>query len=143
MLCFFLSIRRPPRSTRTDTLFPYTTLFRSVVLVVKLFLLFLQAVDERGTHVLAEGWVAGLPDLKPKHLHQLAKGGPARHLLAAQSRGAVVRHVHRRDVADLITLALEADVLERHGDRKRVVSGTRVSVRVDIGGRRNIKKKKQ
>src|SRR3546814_5931372 len=26
---FFLLIRRPPRSTRTDTLFPYTTLFRS------------------------------------------------------------------------------------------------------------------
>src|SRR3546814_15115289 len=29
-VCFFLMIRRPPRSTRTDTLFPYTTLFRSV-----------------------------------------------------------------------------------------------------------------
>src|SRR3546814_13187450 len=28
---FFLMIRRPPRSTRTDTLFPYTTLFRSPV----------------------------------------------------------------------------------------------------------------
>src|SRR3546814_1327022 len=26
---FFVMIRRPPRSTRTDTLFPYTTLFRS------------------------------------------------------------------------------------------------------------------
>src|SRR3546814_15578358 len=30
ILIFFLIIRRPPRSTRTDTLFPYTTLFRSV-----------------------------------------------------------------------------------------------------------------
>src|SRR3546814_6363223 len=29
MFFFFLMIRRPPRSTRTDTLFPYTTLFRS------------------------------------------------------------------------------------------------------------------
>src|SRR3546814_20610650 len=29
-LFFFLMIRRPPISTRTDTLFPYTTLFRSV-----------------------------------------------------------------------------------------------------------------
>src|SRR3546814_10246573 len=29
ILFFFLMIRRPPRSTRTDTLFPYTTLFRS------------------------------------------------------------------------------------------------------------------
>src|SRR3546814_17338083 len=26
---FFLILRRPPRTTRTDTLFPYTTLFRS------------------------------------------------------------------------------------------------------------------
>src|SRR3546814_14139499 len=30
---FFLMIRRPPRSTRTDTLFPYTTLFRSADLI--------------------------------------------------------------------------------------------------------------
>src|SRR3546814_1338796 len=29
--CFLLMIRRPPRSTRTDTLFPYTTLFRSAL----------------------------------------------------------------------------------------------------------------
>src|SRR3546814_4206930 len=27
---FLLMVRRPPRSTRTDTLFPYTTLFRSI-----------------------------------------------------------------------------------------------------------------
>src|SRR3546814_14617201 len=30
IILVFLRIRRPPRSTRTDTLFPYTTLFRSV-----------------------------------------------------------------------------------------------------------------
>src|SRR3546814_3677449 len=36
---FFLMIRRPPRSTRTDTLFPYTTLFRSDLAIV--------AVDRR------------------------------------------------------------------------------------------------
>src|SRR3546814_8262084 len=30
VMFIFLMIRRPPRSTRTDTLFPYTTLFRSV-----------------------------------------------------------------------------------------------------------------
>src|SRR3546814_8055103 len=33
MLFFFLMIPRPPRSTRTDTLFPYTTLFRSHTIV--------------------------------------------------------------------------------------------------------------
>src|SRR3546814_5612009 len=32
---FFLMIRRPPRSTRTDTLFPYTTLFRSAAEIVQ------------------------------------------------------------------------------------------------------------
>src|SRR3546814_7793004 len=31
VIFFFLMIRRPPRSTRTDTPFPYTTLFRSIV----------------------------------------------------------------------------------------------------------------
>src|SRR3546814_19672976 len=34
---FFLMIRRPPRSTRTDTLFPYTTLFRSLASGAGLF----------------------------------------------------------------------------------------------------------
>src|SRR3546814_16211807 len=34
----FLMLRRPPRSTRTDTLFPYTTLFRSAY----------RAIDEHG-----------------------------------------------------------------------------------------------
>src|SRR3546814_4898954 len=34
-LCFFLMIRRPPRSTRTDTLFPYTTLFRSTAMLLR------------------------------------------------------------------------------------------------------------
>src|SRR3546814_16484505 len=29
LVFFFLMLRRPPRSTRTDTRFPYTTLFRS------------------------------------------------------------------------------------------------------------------
>src|SRR3546814_6697113 len=37
-------IRRPPRSTRTDTLFPYTTLFRSAALTV----------DNRSTSVMLE-----------------------------------------------------------------------------------------
>src|SRR3546814_10074088 len=36
-------IRRPPRSTRTDTLFPYTTLFRSIVFI------------EKGVQVIADG----------------------------------------------------------------------------------------
>src|SRR3546814_7696113 len=34
-------IRRPPRSTRTDTLFPYTTLFRSAAVFIALWMLIL------------------------------------------------------------------------------------------------------
>src|SRR3546814_20779066 len=33
-LFFVLRTRRPPRSTRTDTLFPYTTLFRSAIIAL-------------------------------------------------------------------------------------------------------------
>src|SRR3546814_1155303 len=39
MSFFFLMRRRPPRSTRTDTLFPYTTLFRSNTSSMSVFLL--------------------------------------------------------------------------------------------------------
>src|SRR3546814_2966796 len=45
LLVFFLMIRRPPRSTRTDTLFPYTTLFRSLL-------------EARGVDVVGEPWAA-------------------------------------------------------------------------------------
>src|SRR3546814_7958938 len=48
MFIFFLMIRRPPRSTRTDTLFPYTTLFRSLSLLSLLFsILFLASHGRR------------------------------------------------------------------------------------------------
>src|SRR3546814_8140149 len=50
---FFLMIRRPPRSTRTDTLFPYTTLFRSGL--ERLFL----ALDALVTGVVLEDGRAG------------------------------------------------------------------------------------
>src|SRR3546814_2012281 len=36
LFVFFLMRRRPPRSTRTDTLFPYTTLFRSPGAAIRL-----------------------------------------------------------------------------------------------------------
>src|SRR3546814_307041 len=50
-------IRRPPRSTRTDTLFPYTTLFRSLFRLVQLkFYLrtIANAILDQGVHV--DGW---------------------------------------------------------------------------------------
>src|SRR3546814_19506246 len=43
MYIFFLLCRRPPRSTRTDTLIPYTTLFRSIFTVDEDRIIFLPA----------------------------------------------------------------------------------------------------
>src|SRR3546814_11171343 len=39
-------VRRPPRSTRTDTLFPYTTLFRSIEGQAQLAVVFLYVLDQ-------------------------------------------------------------------------------------------------
>src|SRR3546814_5562430 len=37
--------RRPPRSTRTDTLFPYTTLFRSFIIIVAVWIFFMRQMQ--------------------------------------------------------------------------------------------------
>src|SRR3546814_20173025 len=55
---FFLMIRRPPRSTRTDTLFPYTTLFRSLYYRTRLGLWIARAEDRIG--------LEAVPDWAPK-----------------------------------------------------------------------------
>src|SRR3546814_998603 len=49
-------IRRPPRSTRTDTLFPYTTLFRSKLLVSKLSSPGLFEIDMTTRRLLLRTW---------------------------------------------------------------------------------------
>src|SRR3546814_16352358 len=66
---FFLMIRRPPRSTRTDTLFPYTTLFRSAV----------PEAGEPAAHGLLQG---------PRRLRAPQQPDPR--------RGAARRHRHVR-----------------------------------------------
>src|SRR3546814_13286496 len=48
-------IRRPPRSTRTDTLFPYTTLFRSATAERRFFLDGFK-LDDDGSEVRAVTW---------------------------------------------------------------------------------------
>src|SRR3546814_4261693 len=48
-------IRRPPRSTRTDTLFPYTTLFRSCAGVVPRRCIFPEKVWTRAAGRLVDG----------------------------------------------------------------------------------------
>src|SRR3546814_17259862 len=96
-------IRRPPRSTRTDTLFPYTTLFRSV-----------HPGSGRSTR-------------------------PEARIAPALAVNAEIPN--RIDSAPrLADLEMELRRLDVAGaDRKSVVSGKSVSVRVDLGGRRIIK----
>src|SRR3546814_3043816 len=78
-LCFFfLMIRRPPRSTRTDTLFPYTTLFRSGRVVAAVFKA-LETFDEDGNHIAirdraddaAHGWGTPSWDRSEEHTSEL------------------------------------------------------------------------
>src|SRR3546814_4492273 len=62
-------IRRPPRSTRTDTLFPYTTLFRSRQLLFQ----GLQTLDRTGNG-LPVGEHAAQPAMVDEMLARLAGG---------------------------------------------------------------------
>src|SRR3546814_10088759 len=67
MFFFFLMIRRPPRSTRTDTLFPYTTLFRTTA--IEDFLAFGYVPDDNCI-------VAGVEKLPAGHYLMLERGKP-------------------------------------------------------------------
>src|SRR3546814_21156477 len=87
---FFLLIRRPPRSTRTDTLFPYTTLFRS------------QDIFHRrlSRHIAHAGGPFGAPRVGAVNHLLPAGGGACQALLSAPYCFA-----HRIDRADQRTIA--------------------------------------
>src|SRR3546814_17799112 len=117
-------IRRPPRSTRTVTLFPYTTLFRS------------KTKSRRRLRVPAS-WISccgarGAP-----------AQGPAPASVQALALGDVARGAARLALhgGGGLALALLGRLLVVLADRQSVVSGKSVSVRVDLGGRRIIIKK--
>src|SRR3546814_15604709 len=120
MLFFFLMIRRPPRSTRTDTLFPYTTLFRSEKLL-GLTLLQCEGVVDRGAVTIGEA------------LEGEAANGRG-HLDDGKARGAAIGQAH---LLEFLPEQLPLDEL----DRKSVVSGKSVPVRVGFGCPRIIQKK--
>src|SRR3546814_20143015 len=147
-------IRRPPRSTLTDTLFPYTTLFRSVVLEQRAFTV-LAADDEAALHDLGEHQDGGglrrqlcgrrgillqqrqgiagtlLDGCRLLGVGRLGRGG---------ERGGADRSDCQKHGEALTHRSLLSD--KRIRDRKRVVVGKSVSVRVNHGGCPIIKKKK-
>src|SRR3546814_19701110 len=122
MLFFFLMIRRPPRSTRTNTLFPYTTLFRSQTRHFRRSLCYLQPGSARpyGPHRLR---CRGTPERRDR------RGGSRRRTSGGGSSTACC---HPQDATGTSS---------RSSDWKSVVEGQCVSVRVDLGGRRFFKKK--
>src|SRR3546814_12059667 len=112
-------IRRPPRSTRTDTLFPYTTLFRSGEGFQKLaariglaVLHLLGHLDEVGlaVEVVVPGTLADAVDeagylviLADRHLaqHQRALGHRLQFLeQVAHTRRGLVHSIHAEDVRE-------------------------------------------
>src|SRR3546814_20590665 len=124
--------RHPPRSTRTDTLFPYTTLFRSAVGVLRE-----QHRDrrDRDDRQAADRDDLPLPRLSPHEqaieiLGQRRSGDQKLRRDGAHDRGE-----------DRRKKKAERKRVEQHLDRKSVVEGKRVSVRLDLGGCRIIKQK--
>src|SRR3546814_12863729 len=105
LVCFFfLIIRRPPRSTRTDTLFPYTTLFRSVVIKDKPRLLLALARQGQVTHGRDVDRLVAVEGADARQ--EIAEREDAFHTLFGDAEG-------RRNIGDL------AAFLDQ--DRKRVV----------------------
>src|SRR3546814_14451934 len=107
---FFLMIRRPPRSTRPDTLFPYTTLFRS-------------GLDLR---------VAGVVQLAGEHLlflgpHRLSSVSAPRHAALEAIVDAVGEPRGGQLARDLGTLQPDA---RQHRARQRLAPGRSEARRV-------------
>src|SRR3546814_2571758 len=73
--------RRPPRSTRTDTPFPYTTLSRSAAAPAH------WSPERLATTILVEGSIEGFADLMPRDTETLATldDGDALHLILSCS----------------------------------------------------------
>src|SRR3546814_11561267 len=113
-------IRRPPRSTRTDTLFPYTTLFRSRLL----------------RHLRGPGAAADRQAGKPRRpgLDTDLPGGV--HDPGGHSLRPVLPRSPQRGARPAVSGSPHAAGI---GDRKSGVSRKSVSVRVALGGRRLIK----
>src|SRR3546814_6615190 len=80
-------IRRPPRSTRTDTLFPYTTLFRSLPCIEPMQPRHLSACPPCGTVDACpqlQGTITNAPSQSPLHRHGRCTAAGLRHIVAAR-----------------------------------------------------------
>src|SRR3546814_15354411 len=129
-------IRRPPRSTLTDTLFPYTTLFRSVFANI-------QGLGIRVAigHEPGRGTVASHPETA-RIVDDDQIGASTFNELRADAC-ASTRGDDRPAIIDRLTETVPHFLFRIGIDRKSVVYGKSVSVRVTLGGVRLLQKKKK
>src|SRR3546814_2653713 len=110
-LChFFLTIRRPPRSTRTDTLVPYTTLFRSRRVRTA------ELLVPRGLGVGDRQESDACPDLRSKHHADARRGGSgarASRSLPASRREAVRSGEHTSELQSLMRISYAVFCLKK------------------------------
>src|SRR3546814_19497820 len=132
-------IRRPPRSTRTDTLFPYTTLFRSL----------LSGTGKDDVHLLvvitSDRGLCGSFNVNimrgvRQRVRALEAEGKTVKIYGVGRKGIMLA---RREYRSKVVEALEdaskpVPSFEKAAeiDRTSVVEGKSVSVRVGLGGRR-------
>src|SRR3546814_19057329 len=120
-------IRRPPRSTRTDTLFPYTTLFRSAFFSGRPTMRTVPPSQRQSTSI-------GLPAFSERATAAFARPN-------AITVRVIAFTPLRATVAPAIFVK-RTPLTVSPLDRQSVVEGTSVDVRVDLGGRRILKNKK-
>src|SRR3546814_16418376 len=93
-------IRRPPRATRTDTLFPYTTLFRSLILM---------GTSSPVSFTLPQAWLDGVHSLVSHGKDNLAMDG------RIDGRGAVFRVSKRLTRPGWLNLAFRLEATSARG----------------------------
>src|SRR3546814_15537125 len=139
-------IRRPPRSTRTDTLFPYTTLFRSLVNNLGIYGAreFFEISDADWEEMFQVNVHSGVRLARHYGKGMRANGWGRIQFISSESAlnipSEMVHYGASKAAIQGVSRGL-AKVLA--GDRKSVGEGKSVSVRVGLGGRRIIKKKKK
>src|SRR3546814_13023513 len=122
-------IRRPPRSTRTDTLFPYTTLFRS-----------LAALARRADESKVKALLSGEADANDTYIEVNAGAGG----IESQDWAGMLQRMYTRWAE---RHGMKVELIDQHSgeqegtksDRKRGGKGKWGSVREELGGRRRIK----
>src|SRR3546814_6285769 len=93
---FFLMIRRPPRSTRTDTLFPYTTLFRSQRPAGQVAG---RGIEELLGGLVHEGKAVGLVDHEERHGQSRQDRRLVRRAAGGRAAGDEVGHLRHQAAA--------------------------------------------